>query len=213
MERKLEHVQTLNREWQVYNEKRELHVQDMTRKYHEMSNRLRQANEENCRLHSRSEQLKNENQSLVTEMTRLAKVDDQLERTKSLLELETEKCDQYEQDINILNNRIDKLENENSKLVRAIRKDRRRSDMAQLSLEHSIVELTDKLDELSSQGSIDNYQVDYRSDNFHTSPRKHLPTPTRRSIENTHISCETCGKTFPVADHQKLLRHIDVCEN
>ena len=76
------------------------------------------------------------------------------------------------QDINILNNRIDKLENENSKLIRAIRKDRRRSDMAQLTLEHSIVELTDKLDELSSQGSIDNYQVDYRSDNYHTSPRR-----------------------------------------
>ena len=68
----------------------------MKRKYHEMSNRLRQANEENCRLHSRSEQLKNENQSLIDELTRMAKVDDQLERTKSLLELETEKCDQYE---------------------------------------------------------------------------------------------------------------------
>jgi len=102
LEKRLAQVEKLNRDWQVYNEEREAHVTELTRRYHELSNTLRQANEENCRLHSRAlkvDQLKQENSRLV----------DKHQQAVDLLEAEREKCASYEEDLNVLNHKIDKL--------------------------------------------------------------------------------------------------------
>jgi len=164
-ETRLRHVEQLNREWQVYNDERERHVAELSARYHETINALRQANEENCRMHSKAaqaDQLREENQCLRDKLTRH---EDEHERIEATVAMEREKNEQYEADINALNAHIDKIEREHAKMAKALKKDRRRSDMAQLSLEHSIGELTDKLDELSSTGSLDNY----------TSPSHQLP--------------------------------------
>jgi len=51
------------------------------------------------------------------------------------------------------------------------------------------------------------------------SPKKKLITPlspsiakSRRSVDSHAISCENCGRSWPVSQHNLLLQHIDECD-
>merc|ERR1711990_1165936 len=93
------------------------------------------ANEEICRLESREmknnlriKNLEAENLKLVDEMAKAHDLEVKNQRLNALLNME-----------------IIKLETANEKLVRALRKDRRKTDVSAIKLENSIYELTNKL--------------------------------------------------------------------
>ena len=86
-----------------------MHIRELAKKCHESSAALRQANEENCRLHSRAvraEQVKDENEQLKSENSRL---EGQAQRAATMLAAEREKNQHYEDDIDALYQKIDKL--------------------------------------------------------------------------------------------------------
>jgi len=218
---RMEAAEKLNLEWQSYNDDREEFVIDLTKKYHINFNELRQANEEICRLESREmknnlriKNLEAENLKLVDEIAKAHDLEVKNQRLNALLNMEKEKSSTYEQDLNLLNMKIIKLETANEKLVRALRKDRRKTDVSAIKLENSIYELTNKIDRMSTSSSA-NYSPTKlsprkRNKEILTSPMR---TNERRSVENTEISCENCGRKWPVSEHHKLLDHLDKCED
>ena len=181
---KLQHVEKLNQDWQIYNEQREAFVVDLTRRYHSATNELRAKNEEICRSEAlkmknnvRIQQLEVENMKMKSELNELKTCEQKLERISTLYAVTKNKNSDLENDLNCINIKLAKLEAVNEKLLRSIRKDRyvstrkdtninflfcrRRSEMITsaeaLQIDRSISQLTEKIDKLSNSGSSDTF--------------------------------------------------------
>lgn len=227
---KLQHVEKLNQDWQRYNEQREAFVVDLTRRYHSATNELRAKNEEICRSEAlkmknsvKIQQLEIENTKMKAELNELKSCEQKLERISTLYAVTKNKNSDLENDLNCINIKLAKLEAINEKLLRSIRKDRRRSEMITsaeaLQIDRSISQLTEKIDKLSNSGS-SNTLTSLPFCPPERSPRKTKEiiscvksSSKRQSIENTEISCENCGKRFPITASHQLLAHLDYCED
>jgi DNA polymerase III alpha subunit (gram-positive type) len=223
---KLRHVERLNQDWQEYNEQREAFVLDLTRRHHAATNELRAKNEEICRSQAaqmksnlRIEQLEIENEKIKSELNEMSNSEQKLERISVLYTVTKNKNQDLENDLNFMNVKLAKLEAVNEKLLRTIRKDRRRTDISAIQIDRSISQLTEKIEKLSNSGSNETF-ASLQLSPVDRSPRKKTekivscikPSNKRQSIENTEISCENCGKRFPVTASHQLLAHLDYCE-